>query len=181
MKHFPNSGPFICLEIITILMMTSHFFLNGPLFSLYSWWASFLGFRWWPALTVAVILVLIQKIWAMKSKEHEYAEFVRRSARREALHERRYRELLDNSSDIVYTHDLEGRLITWSRAGELITGYTQRELFGKNIVELAPPERRDSASGWIKAAVAGQGPATFELVILAKDGCWVTLEVSTRA
>ena len=120
-------------------------------------------------------------LWDRRGQEREYAEFVRRSAKREALHERRYRELLDNSSDIVYTHDLEGCLITWSRAGEIITGYTQRELYGKNIVNLAPPERRDGVSAWIKTAVAGKGPATFELVILAKDGGWVTLEVSTRA
>src|SRR5579875_1006900 len=85
MKHFSNPRSFTCLGIIAILTVTPRSFLNGPLFSLHSWWASFLGFRWWPALTVAVILVLIQKIWALKSKEHEYAEFVRRSPRREAL------------------------------------------------------------------------------------------------
>jgi len=180
MKHFPNSGPFICLEIITILMMTSHFF-HGPLFFLYSWWASFLGFRWWPALTVAVILVLIQKIWAMKSKEHEYAEFVRRSARREALHEKRYRELLDNSSDIVYTHDLEGKLITWSKAGELITGFTQRELFQKPIAELAPPDQREAVRQWIQHIIDGKSSGTYELVIIAKDGSRIILDVSTRA
>ncbi len=133
------------------------------------------------ALLGIAVVALCWALWDRKSREREYAEFVRRSAKREALHERRYRELLDNSSDIVYTHDLEGRLITWSRAGEMITGYTQRELFGKNIAELAPPGRRDSVSAWIKTSVAGQGPATFELVILAKDNCWVTLEVSTRA
>jgi len=181
MKHFSNPRSFTCLGIIAILTVTPRSFLNGPLFSLHSWWASFLGFRWWPALTVAVILVLIQKIWALKSKEHEYAEFVRRSTRREALHERRYRELLDNSSDIVYTHDLEGKLITWSKAGELITGFTQRELFQKHIAELAPPDQREAVERWIQQTIEGKSPGTYELVIVAKDGSRITLDVSTRA
>lgn len=181
MKHFSNPRPFTCLGIIATLTMTPHSFLNGPLLSLHSWWASFLGSRWWPALTVAVLLVLIQKIWALKSKEREYAEFVRRSTRREALHERRYRELLDNSSDIVYTHDLEGKLITWSKAGELITGFTQRELFQKHIAELAPPEQREAVKRWIQQTIEGKSPGIYELVIVAKDGSRITLDVSTRA
>lgn len=126
-------------------------------------------------------LTLLWALWDRKGREREYAEFVSRSAKREALHEKRYRELLDNSSDIVYTHDLEGRLITWNRAGEILTGYTQRELFNKDIAELAPLERRSSVSAWIKATVAGQTGGIFELTILAKDGRSVTLDVSTRA
>ncbi|MGH9355819.1 MAG: ATP-binding protein [Terriglobia bacterium] len=137
-----------------------------------------------PQILISLLAIaLVALLWTFqdrKSREREYAEFVRRSAKREALHARRYGELLDNSSDIVYTHDPEGHLITWSRAGEIITGYSQRDLYGESIIDLAPAERRDSVREWIKAAVAGQGPAIFELVILAKDGCWITLEVSTR-
>ncbi|MGH9345090.1 MAG: PAS domain S-box protein [Terriglobia bacterium] len=136
---------------------------------------------WLILLMGLVILVLAVRLLTLGSKEHEYAEFVRRAMQREAQHERRYRELLDNSSDIVYTHDLDGKLITWSKAGELISGYTQREVFQKNIAALALPEQREAVHAWVRQISEGRGPAMFELVISDKEGSPVTLDVSTRA
>ncbi len=130
---------------------------------------------------MVVILALLYKVGTLKSREREYSEFVRRAEKREAMHEQRYRELLDNASDIVYTLDLEGRLMTWSKAGEMITGYGQRELFQKDLAELVPAERREAARAWIRQTAEGRGPATFELVVTAKDGNPVILDVSTRA
>ncbi len=131
-------------------------------------------------LLAAALITVALMLWQLKVRKHEYAEFVRRSAKRDALHERRYRELLDNSSDIVYTHDLEGRVITWSRAGELTTGYTQRDLFGKPLADLVPPSRRESAGRWVAETLAGKAAPVYELLILARDGRPVTLEVTTR-
>ncbi|MGH9378581.1 MAG: PAS domain S-box protein, partial [Terriglobia bacterium] len=153
--------------------------LAGPLAFIAS--ASPLRSPWLVLLMGLVILALAVRLFTLGSKENEYAEFVRRSMQREAQHERRYRELLDNSSDIVYTHDIKGKLITWSKAGELITGYTQREVFQQNIADLAAPEQRESVRAWLQQVGEGRGPATFELVIGAKDGSQITLDVSTRA
>ncbi len=143
-------------------------------------WTVIVSPVWWLGLMTAVILLLLYKIRAMKSRTSEYEELVRRYARREQTHERRYRELLDHSSDIVYTHSLDGKLITWSKAGELITGYTQRELFQTNIADLAPPDRRPEFRELLRQMSEGCGAATFEFVVLAKDGSQVTLDVSTR-
>ncbi|MGH9469538.1 MAG: PAS domain S-box protein [Terriglobia bacterium] len=136
---------------------------------------------WAHAAAAAIILGLLCVVRRLKSREHEYSEFIRRAEKREEMHERRYRELLDNSSDIVYTHDLEGRLITWSKAGEVITGYAQRDLFQRNLAELAPPETREAVQKWIQQTAEGESAPTAELAILARDGSPVTLEVSTRA
>lgn len=135
---------------------------------------------WIHVAAAAIMLGLLWVILRLKSREHEYSEFIRRAEKREELHEQRYRELLDNSSDIVYTHDLEGRLITWSKAGELITGYSQRDLFQRNFGELAAPESREAMEEWIRASAAGEAKETAELTILACDGSRVTLEISTR-
>jgi PAS domain S-box-containing protein len=135
----------------------------------------------WLAFTAVILLVLMQRVWTMRSREREYAELLRRAAEREGTHERRYRELLDNSSDIVYTHDLDGKLITWSKAGEVLTGYKQREVAGKKLLELVSTDHREDTEAILDAIVQGRGPVTFELVVLAKSGTPVTLEVSTRA
>jgi PAS domain S-box-containing protein len=135
----------------------------------------------WLVLMAAIILVLVQRLWSLKSQEQAFAECLRRSAQREAVHEKRYRELLDNSSDIVYTHDVQGKLITWSKAGELVTGYTQHELSGRKLIELVPAQAREATEKIFQAITSGRGPATFELVILAKNSTPITLDVSTRA
>lgn len=145
------------------------------------WQVFTLSPAWWIIAAAIIIMALLYKVGTLKSREREYSEFVRRAAKREAMHEQRYRELLDNASDIVYTHDLEGRLITWSKAGEMITGYQQRELFQRDLAELVPAERREAVRAWIRQTAEGRGPATFELVINTKDGNPVILDVSTRS
>ncbi|MGH9406445.1 MAG: PAS domain S-box protein [Terriglobia bacterium] len=136
---------------------------------------------WWMLAMGVVILVLALRLITLGSRDREYAEFVRRSMQRETLHERRYAELLDNSSDIVYTHGLDGKLITWSKAGEMITGYTQREVFQKSLAELAAPEHKEEVTRWLRQVADGRAAPAFELVLVARDGSRVTLDVSTRA
>ena len=41
--------------------------------------------------------------------------------------EERYRDLVENAHDIIYSHDLDGKYISINKAGELITGYTREE------------------------------------------------------
>jgi PAS domain S-box len=54
----------------------------------------------------------------------------------------RYRELFENANEIVYTHDLSGRLSALNKAGEQITGYSRAEAIGMNISEFIAPEYR---------------------------------------
>jgi PAS domain-containing protein len=58
----------------------------------------------------------------MRRHQHEHDELLRRSKEREDVLRERYRELLDNSSDVVYSHDLQGRFTTLNKAGERATG-----------------------------------------------------------
>ncbi len=54
--------------------------------------------------------------------------------------EERYRDLIENANDIIYTHDLSGRLTSWNQAGERITGYRVDEIEGMNIANLVAPD-----------------------------------------
>ncbi|HEY6122627.1 MAG TPA: CHASE domain-containing protein, partial [Pyrinomonadaceae bacterium] len=46
--------------------------------------------------------------------------------------EERYRELVENANDIVYTLDLQGQITSINKAAQLITGYGREELVGMN-------------------------------------------------
>ena len=53
--------------------------------------------------------------------------------------EERYRELFENANDMVYTHDLSGRLTSINRAGERLTGYSRDEALRLTARRLVDP------------------------------------------
>jgi PAS domain S-box-containing protein len=94
--------------------------------------------------------------------------------------EHRYRELFENANDIVYTHDLQGRMTTLNKTGEAAIGYSSSEAVGMRLEEFVAPEHLPRAKEMIRRKLAGHGSTTYELEIIAKDGRRVPLEVSTR-
>ena len=96
-----------------------------------------------------------------------------------AAHER-YRELFQNANDIVYTLDLQGRLTSVNKAGELITGFSAEEMLGRSIAELVRPESMPTMMQMLERKFAGQTRTDYELEILTKHGERRTIEISSR-
>ncbi|HYO62064.1 MAG TPA: PAS domain S-box protein [Pyrinomonadaceae bacterium] len=95
--------------------------------------------------------------------------------------EERYRSLLENANDIIYSHDLAGNYLTINRAGAEITGYTREEILGGlNIARVVAPEHLELARRMTEQKLAGGGPTVYEVDINTRDGRRLTLEVSTR-
>ena len=95
--------------------------------------------------------------------------------------ETRYRHLIENATDIIYTHTLDGRLITVNSAGERVLGYTREEFIGKSILDLIVPEHRALAQRMTEEKVlAGRGATTYTVDMLTKSGERCALEVNTQ-
>src|ERR1044071_4903346 len=94
--------------------------------------------------------------------------------------EERYRELLENANDLIYTHDLQGNFTSLNKAGERITGYTREEAMGMNIAQVVVPEQLQKAREMITRKQTDDVSTVYELDIISKDGRRVPLEVSTR-
>ena len=110
-------------------------------------------------------------------------EVTRRRRAEEELRrsEERFRDVVDNANDIVYTHDLAGRFTSLNRAGERITGYTRAEALELNLSQVVAPEYVALAREMIRRKLSGDAEgSTYELEIIAKDGRRVPLEVSSR-
>lgn len=56
--------------------------------------------------------------------------------------ERRYRDLFESVSDLIYTQDLEGRFITLNRAVAVTLGYPKEYFIGKTPQAFMKPEHR---------------------------------------
>jgi PAS domain S-box-containing protein len=100
----------------------------------------------------------------------------------EALSEsqERYRDLVENSLDIIYTHDLEGNYTSANKAVEDILGYTVEKVVTKNLATAVVPEDTEKALQMFSDLVAGKEAPVTELEVFAKDGHRVTLEINAK-
>jgi diguanylate cyclase (GGDEF)-like protein/PAS domain S-box-containing protein len=94
--------------------------------------------------------------------------------------EERYRELFENASDIIYTHDFEGNLISINRAIERIAGYTRAEALQMKITDMIVPEYSHLGRRMIDPQISGEIPLNYELEIFSKQKSRIALGISTR-
>jgi PAS domain S-box-containing protein len=94
--------------------------------------------------------------------------------------EERYRDLVENAHDIIYSHDLQGNYTSINKAGEVITGYTVEEALKLNLSDSITPESLPRAREMIRRKLAGENVTAYEIDILAKDGRRVTVEANTK-
>lgn len=92
----------------------------------------------------------------------------------------RYRELFENAFDMIFTHDLAGKLTSVNKAAERIAGYTRTEALEMNTSQLFTPDSQREATRVIEGLLGGEAPRTCEIDMIAKDGRCLSLEVSFR-
>lgn len=94
--------------------------------------------------------------------------------------EERYRDLVENAQDLIYEHDLQGNFTASNKAGERITGYTLEETLKLNLGLSVAPDYLEKAQEMLQRKLAGESVTAYDLVIVAKDGHRVPVEVNTR-
>jgi PAS domain S-box-containing protein len=92
----------------------------------------------------------------------------------------RYRELWENSQDILYTLDLDARLTDVNRQVERLTGYTRAELLGRPIADLILPAYHDVMRTQLARKMAGEPVTTYEIALRTRGVRNLFVEVSSR-
>lgn len=82
--------------------------------------------------------------------------------------ERRYRDLVENSRDIVCNHDLDGQVVFASSGAAKALGYDQNEFLTKNIRDILAPEVRERAERFL-AEVKSQGSSKGVMHVRTKS------------
>ncbi|MGO9568692.1 MAG: PAS domain S-box protein [Desulfomonilaceae bacterium] len=96
--------------------------------------------------------------------------------------EKQYRDLFENASDMMYTHDLEGNYTSVNKAVTKIVGYTPSAFLSLNFRDIVDPEHLSVTEEQFRKkkehGVETTGP--YELLIRAKDGMPRWVEVNSR-
>jgi len=85
--------------------------------------------------------------------------------------EERYRHLVENSGDIVYTIDLHGIFTYFNPAAERVTGYAISQLFGKHFHSVIRKDYHERLDKFYEKQILERTPTTYyEFPIVARDG-----------
>jgi len=94
--------------------------------------------------------------------------------------ERRYLALLDNSNEIVYTHDLKGNFTSINCTGEQIMGFSQSEILEMNIWQLVAPGYLLPLEKMIGRTVDAQTQMSYQVELVTKCGRSLMMEINTH-
>ncbi len=93
--------------------------------------------------------------------------------------ELKYRRIFENTHDIIFQVGLDGRIIEISPSIEMFSGYSRKELCGKNALELY---RETSRSSELMEIIQQKGEVTgFEMELKTKAGEFRWISMSAHA
>jgi len=78
--------------------------------------------------------------------------------------------LIENSSEAVISHTVEGDILTWNKGAQRIYGYSLNEVEGKPIMLLSPLDQGAEIQRQVEAIRQGNRPPPFETIHCASNG-----------
>src|SRR5581483_9516833 len=93
--------------------------------------------------------------------------------------EQRYRDMVENARDIIYSHDLTGKYTSMNQAGGDITGYTMKEAYQLTILDTVAPEYIPTAREMTARKLAGENVTSYAMEIPAKAGHRIPADVNS--
>ncbi|MCB1009114.1 MAG: PAS domain S-box protein [Acidobacteria bacterium] len=150
-----------------------------PLFAGETFWG-FLGFedrrdqRLWSAEEIGALRAAAA-LFAAAWQRHRFESELKES-------EEKYRELVENATDAVWSIDLEGRFLSVNHALASLLGYSQEEIVGspweRFIVE---EDQRELVRRAIREKIVeGRARTFYETRLRTRSGDFVDVEVSSR-
>lgn len=86
--------------------------------------------------------------------------------------------VVQSSHDAIAAKDLNGIITDWNRSAERIFGYKAKEIIGKSILILIPPERQSEEKEILRKIRSGQTIDHYETIRRCKDGRLVAVSLT---
>jgi diguanylate cyclase (GGDEF)-like protein/PAS domain S-box-containing protein len=92
----------------------------------------------------------------------------------------RFGQLCEITSDLVYIHDLSGKITSFNFAAEKITGYAREEAQKLNVADLIAPGYRDLIPLMLDPHRAEGTATSYRMELSSKDGRRVPVRITSR-
>lgn len=86
--------------------------------------------------------------------------------------------IVEFSDDAIISKDINGIIQTWNKGAERLFGYDAKEVIGKPVTILMPPDRRHDEPEILERIRRGEHIAHFETVRLRKDGSPIDISLT---
>jgi PAS domain S-box-containing protein len=86
--------------------------------------------------------------------------------------------IVDSSEDAIFTAASDRTIRTWNLGAEKLYGYSAREVIGKPLTILLPPERREEFESLFDKVLLGAAIRQYETKRMRKDGTLFDVSVS---
>jgi len=91
--------------------------------------------------------------------------------------ERKYRTIVENMSDLICVHDLDGRIRETNLHYKANIGYANEELIGRHIIDLVAPKHQQGIKDYLER-IKNQGQDEGLMDLVTKSGQTLILEYS---
>lgn len=105
------------------------------------------------------------------SERHTAEDALRRS-------ETRYREVVQNARDVIFTLGMDGSITSLNPAFETLTGWPVHEWLGKHFSVVVHPDEAAQLNVLFEHGLRGEAPPAFEVRVIAKSGETLIAEIT---
>lgn len=144
-----------------------------------SWW-TLKKLLWAVGFLVAFVLIAFSWVVVLDRRVQRQTRVINEKLHVEAALKERYVQLFENANEVVYTHDLTGRITSINKAGEQLLQRKRQEILSKNLVELIAEEQRPAAQQWLDQVVKGGPTPTAEWNFINETGQRLKWEITAR-
>lgn len=134
------------------------------------------------SLGLTAVLLLVALGWSvvLRRRVREQAEQIRSQLARETALEEKYRGLFEQANDMVFAHELGGKLTVLNKAGERILGCARERAYRMSLREFVVPTEVEAFEKWLDKCATGITPPPLELEVMSCTRVQSTLEVNAR-
>jgi PAS domain S-box-containing protein len=91
---------------------------------------------------------------------------------------RQLASIVESSDDAIISKDLNGVIVSWNPAAEILFGYSSEEAVGRPVTILIPPELLDEEPKILERIRSGQRIDHFETIRRRKDGSRIEISLT---
>ena len=86
--------------------------------------------------------------------------------------------IIESSDDAIYSKTLDGTITSWNHGAEIMYGYEEEEMIGKNIRILIPPDMPNELPSLMRRISNGRHIPYYETKRIRKDGAVIVVSLS---